>query len=256
MSIVAENSNRRESFFKLTAEELKQAYKAGDINASRYILWIVKTHGKAGWKWSFTAREFCSEWEINERTFYRAVSKLRSEGLLNWETEGKITVWYDTVDATNLDTDTGVIGTDTDDRGTDTRVIEAVNDGEEKSQIADQEPIADSFRCLQSNDQISPQRSGVEKSGDSSGEDGGKEDLLEKYDKQLRLYGIYRQVWRGDDLVDNPKIKPVQRALSGVLPDVADRAITAFLKWIRTAKSVTNQYKALEVAIQKSWQPC
>jgi len=64
------------------------------ITAPAYILAIVRIHGKPGWKWSFRIKDFCETWNIKRRTFFHAVSQLRTHGLLHWESAGKITVWY------------------------------------------------------------------------------------------------------------------------------------------------------------------
>jgi hypothetical protein len=231
VTIVSENSTARESFFKLTSEELKQAYRAKDINARRYILWIVKTHGKAGWKWTFTVKDFCSEWEINERTFYRAVSKLKMEGLLHWEIQSRITVWYGT-DSHNIAADTDVATTDTDD---------SPNDSRDKEIPATADVASVPETPISSSDQIN-----------STGQ---FPKVLEKHEQQLKLYGITRLSYRGDQLIDNPKLKPVIKALSRVSVGAADKAVTAFLNWVRNAKNVDNVYRALELAISRQWQP-
>jgi hypothetical protein len=80
------------------------------------------------------------------------------------------------------------------------------------------------------------------------------EQILERYEQQLKLYGIYRHTWQDDKLVDNPKLKPILTALAHIPRSRAERIIQAFLKWIRTAKNVEDRYKAMEVAISKGWE--
>ncbi len=85
--------------------ELKEMYELKLLDAPAYILLIVKTQRAAGWKWTFKVRDFCKEWGLNERTFYRAVSKLKTMGLLHWETGETITVWH-SADVAKDDNDT------------------------------------------------------------------------------------------------------------------------------------------------------
>lgn len=93
-SVPKTSSDKSKPFYKLMGSELRQMYEAKLLDAPAYVLLIVKTQRAAGWKWTFKIKDFCEEWGINERTFYRAVSKLKSMGLLNWETNGIITVWH------------------------------------------------------------------------------------------------------------------------------------------------------------------
>lgn len=83
-------------FYKLMTPELKQLYELKLLDAPAYILLIVKTRRAAGWKWTFKVKDFCQEWGIATPTFYRAVSKLKTLGLLHWETGETITVWHST----------------------------------------------------------------------------------------------------------------------------------------------------------------
>ncbi len=85
-------------------------------------------------------------------------------------------------------------------------------------------------------------------------EEVSKEEILGKYEQQLKLYGIYTHTWQDDKLVDNPKLKPTLAALARIPRRRAERVIQAFLKWIRTAKNVEDRYKAMEVAISKGWE--
>ncbi len=75
-------------------EQIRLDYKEKLINAETYVYYLIKAHRSAGWKWTFSVKEFCKEWDIKERTFYHAVSRLRSKKLIEWQTEGRITVWW------------------------------------------------------------------------------------------------------------------------------------------------------------------
>lgn len=80
------------------------------------------------------------------------------------------------------------------------------------------------------------------------------EQLVEKYYDQLKFYQIYPLIWRDDQLVKNPCFEPVLKALTKVPPLVAERAIQAFLQWVRSAKNVDDLYSVLESAIYKKWK--
>ena len=86
--------DNKKSFYKLMSPELKQLYELKWLDAAAYILLIVKTQRAAGWKWTFKVKDFCKEWGITTPTFYRAVSKLKTAGLLHWKTGETITVWH------------------------------------------------------------------------------------------------------------------------------------------------------------------
>ena len=65
------------------------------FNATAYLLALVKCHGAAGWKWSFRVADFCKEHGLSERSFYRALSKLRTKRLIFWSAGDNISVWWD-----------------------------------------------------------------------------------------------------------------------------------------------------------------
>lgn len=81
------------------------------------------------------------------------------------------------------------------------------------------------------------------------------EEILEKYQDQLKTYGIYTQTWSGDTLIIHPRIVSVLSALGKISPARAERSIQAFLKWLRspTTKEVENKYSKLEQALRQSW---
>lgn len=78
--------------------------------------------------------------------------------------------------------------------------------------------------------------------------------LVEKYYDKLKFYQIYPLIWKDDKLVKNPCFEPVLRALAKVPPLAAERAIQAFLQWVRNAKNADDLYSALESAIYRKWK--
>ena len=82
----------QQPFWAITLEEAQQLRKAKVLDATAYLLAIVKAHGAAGWKWAIDVKTFCKQWEIKERTFYRALSTLRSLKLVFWEKRDRNTI--------------------------------------------------------------------------------------------------------------------------------------------------------------------
>lgn len=78
-------------------------------------------------------------------------------------------------------------------------------------------------------------------------------EMFAPYEERLRLHGIYRLKWTENGLIENPRLKPVLRALKETPPERAERAIAAFLSWASSATNVRDIYKALEVAILRGW---
>lgn len=88
------DSNTAEPFYKLMSSEVKQLYQLKLLDAPTYILWIIKTSRAPGWKWTFKVKDFCKEWGIPDRTFYRALSKLKELDLLHCDINKSTTVWH------------------------------------------------------------------------------------------------------------------------------------------------------------------
>jgi DNA-binding MarR family transcriptional regulator len=95
-------------------------------------------------------------------------------------------------------------------------------------------------------------RSGCEKSFVEKPAD----EIFAKYEEQLKYFGITRIIWPQSEPepIENPRIKPIFRALREVPPQRAERALAAFLKWAKTSQNVKDIYKALETAILRGWE--
>jgi hypothetical protein len=91
----------KEQFWKLDIDTLKWLYQKNLITATAYLLGIIRGTKGQGWKWTFKAPEFCQEWGISERSFYRAISFLKTHSLIDWKVKGEITVWWNE-NASNL----------------------------------------------------------------------------------------------------------------------------------------------------------
>lgn len=81
-------------------------------------------------------------------------------------------------------------------------------------------------------------------------------EIIEKHEARLKTYGIYKESWSGDKLVQNPKLKPVLQELAKVPADRAERSIFAFIDWFKRqdATKVKDKYKALANAIRNDWE--
>ena len=88
------NSIGKQPFFIMSVDQVQKDYKDKIITTEAYILYLVQTHRAAGWKWSFSIKEFCKQWEIKERSFYHALSRLKAKKRIYWEVKGAITLWW------------------------------------------------------------------------------------------------------------------------------------------------------------------
>ena len=96
VALQSQTQPKNEQFYKLTLEELKQDYKNKRINAEAYLNYLIKANRAATWEWRVNVKEFCAEWEIAERTFYWALSKLRNKNLIFWRpADNTIILWWD-----------------------------------------------------------------------------------------------------------------------------------------------------------------
>ncbi|MBL1203113.1 MAG: hypothetical protein FWK04_29595 [Nostoc sp. GBBB01] len=96
VALQSQTHPKNEQFYKLTPEELKQDYKSKRINAEAYLNYLIKAKRGAGWEWRINVKEFCSEWEIAERTFYWALSKLKVRNEISWRSgDNTIVLWWD-----------------------------------------------------------------------------------------------------------------------------------------------------------------
>jgi len=96
VALQSQTQPKNQQFYKLTLEELKQDYKNKRINAEAYLKYLIKTRLAAGWEWRVNVKQFCSEWEIAERTFYWALSKLKIRNEISWRpVNDNIILWWD-----------------------------------------------------------------------------------------------------------------------------------------------------------------
>jgi hypothetical protein len=92
--VSSQRKSRREQFHKLRESELKRIHRFQGLHKRRYIdsafyiLMVLKTRLKQGWKWVINKWDFCRQYDIPYRTFDSALRKLREDGLIWQEGEG------------------------------------------------------------------------------------------------------------------------------------------------------------------------
>ena len=76
---------------RITAQEAKELYLSGLFTTHAYLYLLVRALRKDGWWLYFNSvTEFCQEWGIHERAFYRAKAILISQGYLEETIKGKL----------------------------------------------------------------------------------------------------------------------------------------------------------------------
>ncbi len=142
------------------------------------------------------------------------------------------------------------------------------NNSPEKRLVKSDNPMVKSDQCstqhqstnIKSTEQVEVEKSFPQEEEQNQEEDSQSKDLVEQYYEQLKYWQIYPLVWKDDILIENWRFKPILQALADIPRPRAERAIQAFLKWIRnkTEKQVCDtygsKYKAMEVAISKGWE--
>ena len=76
---------------RLTAPQVFDLWESGHYTPKGYLYHLVLAHKRAGWWWRIeNVAEFCREWKINRRTFYRAKAALVNEGIFEESITGSI----------------------------------------------------------------------------------------------------------------------------------------------------------------------
>ena len=93
---------------RLPSAEVKDLWKEGQYTPQGYLYHLILAHRKPGWVWRIeNVSQFCKDWDINRRTFYRAKAALIDKGRIEEEIFGAIEL---KVTSTNVcvASDTGV----------------------------------------------------------------------------------------------------------------------------------------------------
>lgn len=76
---------------RLTPPQILELWESDYYTPKGYLYHLVLAHRRAGWWWRIdNVSEFCREWKINRRTFYRAKAALVYEGLFEESITGSI----------------------------------------------------------------------------------------------------------------------------------------------------------------------
>ena len=83
--------------YRLSLEKAKQDYKDGIITATGLVYYTVGIYRAPGHKLRVKdIDQFCQQIGINRSAFYKAISKLKTKGRLNWEAIGGVDLWIPT----------------------------------------------------------------------------------------------------------------------------------------------------------------
>lgn len=88
---------------------------------------------------------------------------------------------------------------------------------------------------------------------EKSSDDCSTQEVFEKYEDKLKLYGIYLTAWQGTERIPNPKLKNAVAIASKLPAEKLERILNAFLVWARETKDVRDIYAALTASISRNW---
>lgn len=81
-----------QQFYKLTLSSAIALYQNGLISATALVYLYILIKLKPGWKLTLQQRPTCSELGIQKTAFYKAISKLKEQGLIDWEAPNGLVV--------------------------------------------------------------------------------------------------------------------------------------------------------------------
>lgn len=79
--------------------------------------------------------------------------------------------------------------------------------------------------------------------------------ILESLRDKLKVYGIYLEIYDNNTqrIIPNPKMEGIKKLVNGMEFERAERAILAYLAWLKDARSVNDKYAALASSLRKNW---
>ena len=81
-----------QQFYKLTLSSAIALYQNGLISATALVYLYILIKLKPGWKLTLHQRPTCSELGIQKTAFYKAISRLKDQGLIDWEAPNGLVV--------------------------------------------------------------------------------------------------------------------------------------------------------------------
>ena len=86
------NNSKSQQHYRLTWEEVITHYQEGLITAPGLLYYYLKIRLAPGWKMTLHQREITEKLGISRAAFYKAISKLNQQGLIEFEAPNGITV--------------------------------------------------------------------------------------------------------------------------------------------------------------------
>jgi hypothetical protein len=88
-------TDKRSPHARLTVEEVKAQYKAGLLRVTGYLYnWLLASK-REGWRVRSSVAKLSEELGICRAAFYKAISKLKGQSLVNFEIHGDIEIWIE-----------------------------------------------------------------------------------------------------------------------------------------------------------------
>lgn len=81
-----------QQFYKLTLSSAIALYQNGLISATALVYFYIRIKLKPGWKLTLHQRPTCSELGIQKTAFYKAIGRLKEQGLIDWEAPNGLVV--------------------------------------------------------------------------------------------------------------------------------------------------------------------
>ncbi|KAB8318253.1 hypothetical protein SD81_016985 [Tolypothrix campylonemoides VB511288] len=249
------------SFYPLTSD-ITAKLRKGKLTAAEWRIWsyLVEIDPWGDRYQKIETLEILQECFVSKATFYRAIAKFQELELFDFQDNG--------FNVRNL---RGVSSLKNETTVSEMRQASQICESRLKNETSFSKMRQNSQICenqtpepLSEKDSKSPQTLKTLKTfSDTTEREGSvqkvnfleqEEDLFVKYQDRLRLYAIYLYVRSGEELIPNPKLEAVKKAIALVPPQKVEAGIRAFLAWIKDARNVQNQYKALESAILRGWE--
>ncbi|NKB17128.1 MAG: hypothetical protein HC770_01740 [Pseudanabaena sp. CRU_2_10] len=93
VSVVPNSAAKNTPFARITAQELKETWLKGYHTAAGYLYLLIKTLRADGWWLQINnVSEFCREWEISRKSFYKAKAQLIKDHRLEENIIGRIDI--------------------------------------------------------------------------------------------------------------------------------------------------------------------
>jgi hypothetical protein len=87
--------DKRSPHARLTVEEVKAQYKAGLLTITGYFYnWLLASK-REGWRLRSNVSKISDELGVSRSSFYKAISKLKDQGMVNFEIHGDIEIWIE-----------------------------------------------------------------------------------------------------------------------------------------------------------------